>query len=45
MREEAEETESRCVEMADRALPIQEHHLTPVCDGSLELAAEEDPAS
>jgi hypothetical protein len=32
-------------ELVDWALPIQERHLTAVRDGSLELAAEEDPAS
>lgn len=32
-------------ELVDWALPIQERHLTRVRDGSLELAAEEDPAS
>lgn len=32
-------------ELVDWALPIQERHLTTVRDGSLELAAEEDPAS
>jgi len=48
----AEETESRSVELAGEqpvgelvewALPIQERHLTSVRDGSLELAADEDP--
>ncbi len=32
-------------ELVDWALPIQERHLTTVRDGSLELAAAEDPAS
>ena len=32
-------------ELVDWALPIQERHLTTVRDGSLELAADEDPAS
>lgn len=32
-------------ELVDWALPIQERHLVTVRDGSLELAAEEDPAS
>ncbi len=31
--------------LVDWALPIQERHLTAVRDGSLELAAGEDPAS
>jgi hypothetical protein len=31
-------------ELVDWALPIQERHLTTVRDGSLELAADEDPA-
>jgi len=32
-------------ELVDWALPIQERHLTAVREGSLELAAEEDPYS
>src|SRR6476469_10162235 len=32
-------------ELVDWALPIQERHLITVRDGSLELAAEEDPNS
>ncbi|MFP5388134.1 MAG: hypothetical protein ACLGG5_02385 [Thermoleophilia bacterium] len=32
-------------ELVDWALPIQERHLVTVRDGSLELAAEEDPYS
>jgi hypothetical protein len=32
-------------ELVDWALPIQERHLTTARDGSLELAAEEDPNS
>jgi hypothetical protein len=32
-------------ELVDWALPIQERHLAAVRDGSLELAAEEDPGS
>lgn len=32
-------------DLVDWALPIQERHLTTVRDGSLELAAEEDPVS
>jgi hypothetical protein len=32
-------------ELVDWALPIQERHLTTVRDGSLELAADEDPAA
>jgi hypothetical protein len=32
-------------ELVDWALPIQERHLSDVRDGSLELAAEEDPES
>ncbi len=32
-------------ELVDWALPIQERHLATVRDGSLELAAEEDPNS
>jgi hypothetical protein len=32
-------------ELVDWALPIQERHLSDVRDGSLELAAEEDPQS
>lgn len=32
-------------ELVDWALPIQERHLTTVREGSLELAADEDPAS
>jgi len=32
-------------ELVDWALPIQECHLTTVRDGSLSLAAEEDPSS
>jgi len=32
-------------ELVEWALPIQERHLTDVRDGSLELAAEEDPGS
>jgi uncharacterized protein YigA (DUF484 family) len=32
-------------ELVDWALPIQERHLSTVRDGSLELAADEDPAS
>jgi hypothetical protein len=32
-------------ELVDWALPIQERHLTDVRDGSLELAAEEDPGA
>lgn len=37
--------ESRIQELVDWALPIQEEHLSTVRDGSLELAAEEDPSS
>jgi hypothetical protein len=37
--------ESAVGELVDWALPIQERHLTEVRDGSLELAAEEDPLS
>jgi hypothetical protein len=37
--------ESAVGELVDWALPIQEGHLTAVRDGSLELAAEEDPES
>jgi uncharacterized protein YigA (DUF484 family) len=32
-------------ELVEWALPIQERHLTTVRDGSLELAADEDPGS
>jgi thioesterase domain-containing protein len=32
-------------ELVEWALPIQEHHLSTVRDGSLQLAAEEDPDS
>jgi hypothetical protein len=32
-------------ELVDWALPIQERHLTDVREGSLELAAEEDPGA
>lgn len=32
-------------ELVDWALPIQERHLSTVREGSLELAAEEDPSS
>jgi hypothetical protein len=35
--------ESRIKELVDWALPIQERHLSTVRDGSLELAADEDP--
>jgi hypothetical protein len=35
--------ESEIGELVDWALPIQEKHLTAVRDGSLELAADEDP--
>jgi hypothetical protein len=37
--------ESAVGELVDWALPIQEAHLTAVRDGSLELAAAEDPES
>jgi hypothetical protein len=37
--------ESGVAELVEWALPIQERHLTDVRDGSLELAAEEDPGS
>jgi hypothetical protein len=37
--------ESAISELVDWAMPIQEGHLTAVRDGSLELAAEEDPES
>jgi hypothetical protein len=37
--------ESEVGELVDWALPIQERHLTGVRDGSLELAAAEDPES
>ena len=37
--------EEQIRELVDWALPIQERHLTTVRDGSLELAAEEDPTS
>jgi hypothetical protein len=37
--------EDRVQELVDWALPIQERHLATVRDGSLELAADEDPAS
>ena len=37
--------ESAIGELVDWALPLQEGHLTAVRDGSLELAAEEDPES
>ena len=35
--------EARVQELVDWALPIQERHLSTVRDGSLELAADEDP--
>ena len=35
--------EQRVGELVEWALPIQERHLTAVRDGSLELAADEDP--
>lgn len=35
--------EQRVGELVEWALPIQERHLTSVRDGSLELAADEDP--
>jgi hypothetical protein len=35
--------EDRVQELVDWALPIQEQHLSTVREGSLELAAEEDP--
>ncbi|MCW2987463.1 MAG: uncharacterized protein JWM24_401 [Solirubrobacterales bacterium] len=35
--------EDRIQELVDWALPIQEQHLSTVREGSLELAAEEDP--
>jgi hypothetical protein len=35
--------EQRVGELIEWALPIQERHLTSVRDGSLELAADEDP--
>jgi hypothetical protein len=35
--------EQRVGELVEWALPIQERHLTTVRDGSLELAADEDP--
>jgi uncharacterized protein YigA (DUF484 family) len=35
--------EERLQELVDWALPIQEQHLTSVREGSLELAADEDP--
>jgi uncharacterized protein YigA (DUF484 family) len=37
--------EDRVQELVEWALPIQERHLTTVRDGSLELAAAEDPSS
>jgi len=37
--------ENRVQELVEWALPIQERHLSTVRDGSLELAAEEDPSS
>jgi hypothetical protein len=37
--------ESEVGELVDWALPVQERHLSQVRDGSLELAAEEDPDS
>ena len=37
--------EDRVQELVDWALPIQERHLSRVRDGSLELAADEDPNS
>jgi hypothetical protein len=37
--------EERVQELVDWALPIQERHLSTVRDGSLELAADEDPNS
>ena len=37
--------ESAVQELVDWALPIQEGHLATVRDGSLELAAEENPSS
>ncbi len=37
--------ESAVGELVDWALPLQEKHLTAVRDGSLELAAAEDPES
>lgn len=37
--------EDEIQELVDWALPIQERHLVTVRDGSLELAAEEDPNS
>jgi hypothetical protein len=37
--------EDNVQKLVDWALPIQERHLTTVRDGSLELAAEEDPGS
>lgn len=38
-------TENRVQELVEWALPIQERHLDTVRDGSLKLAAEEDPSS
>jgi hypothetical protein len=43
LNEKADEDEIR--ELVDWALPIQERHLITVREGSLELAAEEDPSS
>jgi hypothetical protein len=37
--------EDRVRELVEWALPIQEHHFATVRDGSLQLAAEEDPES
>ncbi len=37
--------ESAVGELVDWALPLQERHLSAVRDGSLELAAQEDPES
>jgi hypothetical protein len=37
--------EEKVGELVDWALPIQENHLSTVREGSLELAAEEDPGS
>jgi hypothetical protein len=35
--------DSRVRELVDRALPIQQRHFQDVLDGSLKLAADEDP--
>jgi hypothetical protein len=41
--EKARETKNEAAELVEWALPIQERHLMDVREGSLTLAAEEDP--